>query len=69
MKAVDLERVRDHLGLSNVGLAGALGLDPRTVRGYLGGAVAIPRFVPLACWALVMQPRVACLVPGAVLGR
>ncbi len=68
MVSADYDRVRAHLGLSKGGFAGVLGLDLRTSRGYASG-VDIPRAVALACWALVMRPRVEGVWPGGKLGE
>ena len=68
MVSADYERVRVHLGLGKGAFAGVLGLDIRTSRGYAAGVV-IPRSVALACWALVMRPRVAGVWPGGELGE
>ena len=57
MVSADYERVRAHLGLGRGAFAKVLGLDIRTSRRYADG-FWIPRAVALACWALVMRPRV-----------
>ena len=68
MVSADYERVRVHLGLRRGEFAGVLGLDLRTSRGYADG-VDIPRSVALACWALVMRPRIEGVWPDGELGE
>lgn len=68
MTSADYERVRAHLGLRRGEFARVLGLDLRTSRGYERG-VTIPRAVALACWALVMRPRVEGVWPDGELGE
>ena len=69
MTPADYDRVRVHLGLRRGGFAGVLGLDLRTSRGYADGVRPIPRVVALACWALVMRPRIEGVWPDGELGE
>ena len=69
MTPADYDLVRAHLGVNRQDFAGALGLDVRTSRGYADGVRPIPRVVALACWALVMGPRVEGVWPGGELGE
>ena len=64
MKASEFSSIAAILGLSNPAYADALGVDVRRVRAYSSGARPVPKTVALAVWAVVMQPRVARLVPG-----
>ena len=45
------------LGLSNVGMAGALGIGVRRSRDYAFGRRDVSRVISLAVWALVSRPR------------
>lgn len=45
------------LGLSQVGAAKALGIDPRTVRRYCSGALTVTRLVELALDSLKRKAR------------
>ena len=45
------------LGLSNVGMADALGIGVRRSRDYAFGRRDVPRVISLAVWALVTRPR------------
>ena len=53
MTAADFRAVADQLGLSMRALAIALGLSENTARAYASGRSSIPRYVALACAALV----------------
>ena len=64
MKSADFEVAREGLGLNRREFCEALGLDLRTGRRYSTGAVSIPRYIDLACWALVMRPRIEAVVAG-----
>ena len=66
MTSGEFQKVREYLGMNNREFSDALGLHRGTSRGYALGAVPIPLTVELACWALVMRPRVARLVPDVV---
>ena len=68
MTSEDFQGVRTYLGMSNRGFAAALGIDRGTSRRYALGAVPVPLTVKLACWALVVGPGVAGLVPDVVSG-
>lgn len=59
MKAAEFNAAALRLGLSNPGMADVLGIDVRKVRGFSAGTRDIPKVVALACWALVMRPRIA----------
>jgi hypothetical protein len=59
MKAAEFEAIRAELGLNKAGLAGQLGIDIRTARGYASGAQPVPRLVALACEALASRVRMA----------
>ena len=59
MTAADFAAIALALGLGNQGMADALGVNVRRVRAYATGGRPIPKVVELACWALMMQPRVA----------
>jgi len=59
MTAAEFAAVVLALGLSNQGMADALGVNVRRVRAYASGGRPIPRVVALAAWAPAMQPRVA----------
>ena len=58
MTAAEFCAVALALGLSNPGMADALGVDVRKVRAYASGGRPIPKVVALTAWALSMQPRV-----------
>lgn len=45
----------ERLGLSQVGAANALGIDPRTMRRYLAGDLKITKRVQLALAALALR--------------
>lgn len=53
MTGPDFKATADRLGLSVRGLALALGLSENTARAYAAGRATIPRYVALACAALV----------------
>ncbi len=59
MNAVDFAAIALGLGLSNAGMADALGVDVRRVRAYASGGRPIPQVVALAAWALLWRPRLA----------
>ncbi len=59
MTAVEFATIAQALGLSNQGMADALGVNVRRVRAYATGGRPIPQVVALAAWALFMRPRVA----------
>lgn len=43
-----LRTALNRLGLSQVGAARILGIDPRTMRRYCSGELPVPRWLPLA---------------------
>lgn len=43
-----LRTTLDRLGLTQVGAARLLGIDPRTMRRYCAGDLDIPKWLPLA---------------------
>ena len=59
MTAAEFAEAMLALGLSNPGMADALGVDVRMVRAYASGGRPIPKTVALAAEALAMRPRVA----------
>ncbi len=63
MTAAEFCTIELDLALSSPAMADALGIDVRRVRAFEGGTNDVPQVVALACWALVMRPRVETLVP------
>ncbi len=70
MNAAYFAAIARALGLSNQGMADALGINVRRVRAYASGSRPIPKVVELACWARVMRPwvEVGLLLPKWMTG-
>jgi hypothetical protein len=52
MTAAQLVKLLEKAGLSQLGAARRLGVDPRTIRRYVAGDLPVPRVVELALWGL-----------------
>ena len=48
MTPTELRAFLSRLGLSQVGAAKVVGIDPRTMRRYLAGELPVPKWLPLA---------------------
>ncbi len=64
MNAQQFEAARRSLDMLKAEFADALGVDVKVARAYALGGRPIPKTVGLAAWALLMQPRIARLVPS-----
>ncbi len=51
-----LRAALDRLGLTQVGAARLLGIDPRTMRRYCAGDLDIPKWLPLALKGIKARP-------------
>ncbi len=68
VNAADFADIALGLGLSNAGMADALGVDVRRVRAYASGGRPIPKTIALAAWALLWRPRLADAVKLLTVG-
>jgi plasmid maintenance system antidote protein VapI len=57
MTPTQLRKFLDAQDLTQVGLAMALEIDPRTVRRYVNGESEIPRVIELACQGLTTMKK------------